>query len=101
MIDLKTETLLPLSEAAKKIPPNRSGKKVHTSTVLRWILKGVKGVALEGTRLGGRWLTSLEALQRFGDRLATTQTGVNASPDTMARQHAADRAEEELAELGF
>jgi hypothetical protein len=44
------------------------------SCVLRWVLDGVPGpdgrrVRLEALRLGGRWVTSAEALQRFGERL--------------------------------
>jgi excisionase family DNA binding protein len=56
MIDLTKETPITLMEAAEKL-------KVTTLTVRRWI--AAKGRCLESTRVGGRRLTSLEALQRF------------------------------------
>lgn len=65
MIDLKTESLISLHEAARSLPSNRAGKSVNLSTVFRWIQKGVTTqngrVRLEAIRLGGRWLTSWEA----------------------------------------
>ena len=42
MIDLKTETCLSLSQAARLIPPIRQEKPVHVSTLTRWILHGVR-----------------------------------------------------------
>jgi len=103
MIDIATETLLPLSKAAKRVPPARNGKRCHESTILRWILKGTDGVKLEGIRLGGRWLTSVEALQRFAERLTPSQEQPPAtSPRSpSARERAARRAEKELERLGI
>jgi hypothetical protein len=107
MIDLQTEELLSLRDAAKRIPPGRRGKRAHLSTVLRWITIGVKGpksenVKLEGIRLGSRWLTSSEALQRFADRL--TPRLDHPSPtirSTEIRLRSSRRAEHELTKLGF
>jgi hypothetical protein len=103
MIDFETEKLISLAEAAKLIPPARRGKKTHLSTVLRWILQGADGVRLEGVRLGGRWMTSRQALQRFADRLTpdleTPQRNPPRSPTQ--RQRASERAERELAKLGI
>jgi hypothetical protein len=77
--------------------------------VLRWVLDGVKTpngvVRLEAIRLGGRWITSHEALHRFGagltaqfdDRVATTAT----SPTPNQRQRASAKAEEQLNKLGI
>ena len=101
MIDLQHETILPLTQAAKRIPSNHNGKATHVSTLLRWIQKGVKGVRLEATRPGGKWVTSAEALQRFSDRLAATHS-VDAVPSPRpSRSVAADRADDELKKLGF
>src|SRR5579883_403932 len=74
MIDTTSENLLSLAEAVKLLPAGRGGRRVHFSTVLRWVLDGAKGpdgtrVRLEGVRLGGRWLTSRQALQRFVEKL--------------------------------
>jgi hypothetical protein len=37
-------------------------------------------VRLEAVRLGGRWLTSREALQRFADRLTVVETACPSEP---------------------
>jgi hypothetical protein len=114
MLDLKTETPIPLAEAAALIPPARGGKKTHLSTLLRWIVKGVRSpigetVRLEAIRLGGRWMTSREALQRFAERLTpplisfTDGSLSSASPPlTLSRrERAAAQAGRELDRLGF
>ena len=72
-IDIKNETLLGLKAAARMLPPGRRGRPVSLSCVFRWILYGVKlpdgtTCRLAAVRLGGRWLTSVEALQRFAER---------------------------------
>lgn len=45
--------------------PTRRGKKLHISTVYRWVLKGARGKVLDSAMLGGIRYTSLEALERF------------------------------------
>src|SRR5947207_13632690 len=62
MIDLAVETLLPLGEAGGRL-------LVSTATLYRWISQGSSGVRLEAVKVGGRWRTSEEAIQRFSDRL--------------------------------
>jgi hypothetical protein len=42
----------------------RSGH-VSLSTLLRWLIKGKRGVKLEGARIRGEWHTSYQAVQRF------------------------------------
>jgi Protein of unknown function (DUF1580) len=74
MIDLQTEKTMSLAEAIRLLPPGRTGKPIRLGTLLRWISEGSRGpggelVKLEAVRLGGRWLTSREALQRFVERL--------------------------------
>jgi hypothetical protein len=108
-IDMTTESTLTLTEAAKLVPPGHGGKKTHISTLLRWILDGVSSpsgekVRLEGARLGSRWITSKEALQRFMERLTPVvgDTPPPAAPRTPTkRQRAADRAGAELDRIGI
>jgi hypothetical protein len=74
MIDIFEETPLSITQACQLLPEGSKGKKPSFVTVYRWILSGVKTpdgqlVKLEAVRLGGKWLTSREALQRFMDRL--------------------------------
>ena len=108
MLDLTAEETLTLAELVKMVPPARSGKRCHLSTVLRWILKGSKApdgsmVKLEAARLGGRWLTSREALHRFSERLTPRLDGeAQPAPSGPAKQHrASDRAAAELDKLGL
>jgi Protein of unknown function (DUF1580) len=60
MIDIATERLLSFTQAAKALPG-----RVHLSTIHRWRLGGVRGIKLESVLIGGKRLTSAEALQRF------------------------------------
>ena len=41
------------------------GTRPDKSTVYRWCLRGVSGNRLESTRIGGRIITSKQALTRF------------------------------------
>jgi hypothetical protein len=108
MIDLTTETLISLPEAAKLLPPGRRNRPVNLSTILRWILDGVKlpcgkAVRLEAVRLGGRWLTSKESLQRFAEsqtpRLVESAGSTPRTP--AARQRSSERAAQELERAGM
>ena len=69
MIDLTTETIVTFSEGAKRLPARRLGKPVHHTTLSRWHHIGHQGVKLEALRLPSGWVTSLEALSRFAERL--------------------------------
>lgn len=103
MINIKTETALLVKEVPDH-PFLQREQRLHPSTILRWIHRGVLGpasqrVKLEAFRLGGRWYTSAEALQRFAARLsseATTTTGTEAKLSQKAQ--AADAV---LKQLGY
>lgn len=99
MIDLAVETVVSLNDAAKHLPRRRAGKVVHLGTLYRWIGHGVKGHKLECIRIGGSTCTSLEALQRFCDRLSGGDT--TQPQTTRTRKKEIARAEAELAEAGI
>jgi hypothetical protein len=107
MIDLSSESIISLAQAAKLVPSGRRGRPTHFSTLLRWILAGVKGptgetVRLEAVRLGGRWLTSREALQRFAEAQTPRVADSGTTPRTpTARKRASERAEKELSRHGI
>src|SRR6058998_1845316 len=107
MIDLKSETKLSLSQAAAQVPSTRQNKQVHVSTIVRWILRGVCGVRLEAVRVGGRWVTTHEALERFSVALTAqyisppSPIGTSGRQDASHRQRQQDRVEEQLAALGI
>lgn len=63
-IDVKREQTIPLSDVPNHLP-RRRGKKVHYSTVYRWVTKGSRGRVLDSVRVGGVRYTSIEALERF------------------------------------
>jgi hypothetical protein len=67
-IQLNSESLLSLSEAAASLPG-----RPHLSTLHRWRLRGVRGIRLETCLVGGARYTSREALQRFVE--STTKEG--------------------------
>lgn len=105
-IDLAKESTLSLTQAATLLPPGRRGRRPTMSCILRWVIDGVKTphgvIRLEAVRLGGRWLTSAEALQRFAERqtprLECAATPVQA---TAGRRRATERAEKELDRIGI
>jgi Protein of unknown function (DUF1580) len=74
-IDLKYERLIRFADvpALSNLPLRRKGARLHLATIHRWRKPGVHGVCLEAVRCGGVWCTSVEALQRFFDRLACAQ----------------------------
>ncbi len=101
MIDLERETLINLNQAARRVP-GRDGRSVHISAIYRWINPGIAGVRLEAVRLGGRLITSVEALQRFAEGCSNGSGDAKAPPlrSEKERRAAAERAGERLAEMG-
>jgi len=79
MPEILNESLIPLAEAAKLVPPRRAGKPAHASTMFRWAAGGLKGVKLEVVQVGGTKCTSREALLRFFGRLSTA-SGPESTP---------------------
>jgi hypothetical protein len=100
MIDIGSETLISLKDAAARIPSSRAGRPTHPATILRLIQER----KLEGIRLGGRWLTSIEALQRYAEHETRAALGeqVSTAPVLSKRRRAEiDRAEREAASIGI
>ena len=60
LLDISRETVISLEEAARKLD-------VTTKTVRNWALRQV-GPVLETAKFGGKVVTTLEALQRFGQQ---------------------------------
>lgn len=104
VIDLASEHLIRISEVPRHLPVRPNGKRLHISACYRWILKGTRGVVLESIRIGGTTYTSIEAVQRFGDRL-TESDFAGAAADVRTprrRERQRERAHIELLnELGI
>ncbi len=75
MLDIKSEQLLTFPEASSMLPKRRNGKRTHVATLYRWSTQGCRGVVLETCQIGATRCTSVEALQRFFDRLTEARTG--------------------------
>jgi hypothetical protein len=97
MIDVQTESLVSLPDACKLIPGTP-----HLATVHRWRLRGVRGgVKLETCLCGGRRFTSVEAVQRFVDRLSGERGDAVHVRTPRQRERAAAKANDELAKAGW
>ena len=79
---------------------HRSGQPVHASVVCRWIISSVRGAHLESIKIGGSTYASIEALQRFADRLTTAEDQQREWPpkQRVARQRQIERASARLAD---
>jgi hypothetical protein len=69
-----TESLIPLADVGALIPGRHS-----SSAVARWTRSGARGVVLESVLVGGRVMTSREAIGRFLAALNTTRRGKSAA----------------------
>ncbi len=104
MIDSLSETLISLADVPAQLPERRGGKRPHVSCIYRWAQRGCKGVKLEVLQCGGTKVTSLEALQRFYERLSAASNGepkALLSGSVKRRQRAADNATKELEAAGW
>lgn len=94
-IDIHSDSLLTISQAAKSLP-----MRPNVSTVWRWVQRGVRGVKLDTVLVGGRRYTSKEALQSF---IEQSTAAADAPPVRTSRQREASisKAEAELDEAGI
>lgn len=74
MIDVLSEHVLSLAHAARHVPKLRGDRRVHISTLYRWVQAGVRGTRLETIWIGGTRCTSIEALQRFFELLSAPRS---------------------------
>lgn len=84
-----TEHVIALADVPGILPKRRGGRKVHTSTVWRWVVKGYRGIRLETIQVGGTRCTSREALERFFE-----QIDADAVPGSEPTPEGPDRARE-------
>lgn len=70
MIDITNEDVLTLPDACRRLPRRRAGRRPHAATLYSWAREGYRGVRLETIQVGGTLCTSIEALQRFFERLS-------------------------------
>ncbi len=99
-IDVATQTVFPLADTPAHVPRRRGGKKLNKATAFRWAKDGLRGVRLETLRVGGTLCTSVEALQRFFERLSEEEPRATQMRTPAARQNALARVDRELDSLG-
>lgn len=100
MIDVSSERLISFNQAASFLPV---GRRPSAATWWRWSTKGVRGVRLETLLIGGRRMTSREALLRFVAASNADDGGsARSAPPTPIKRAAAIRsAERALANDGI
>ena len=93
MIDLSSETLIPIRDVPKCLPKRSNSKRIHISAIYRWIQSGVRGVRLESIKVGGSTYTSREAIQRFSGQLSRIcEHGMSRSSRSRRRQRQIEQA---------
>jgi Protein of unknown function (DUF1580) len=107
MINITSETPIPLTQAADELPRRRGGRKTNVSTLFRWTTGGCRGVLLEYIQVGGTRCTSREALQRFFEKLSQPRQAGNSAGQSgsvfrsaVRRKRDADEAGRKLEEMG-
>jgi len=105
VIDIQKERVISLSKAKVQLPVRRAGKKPHLSCLYRWSTTGCRGVVLETIQIGGTRCTSIEAMQRFFERLSRSRSNdgvtVEQTRTESARGRASERAAKELKKMGL
>lgn len=99
MIEVATEQLVHVREVPWFLPRQLNGRRVHISAVYRWMSRGVRGVLLEFVQVGGRRYTSKEVLQRFADRLTSSEAPAVQESTPRRRQREIERAAKRLEEI--
>jgi hypothetical protein len=97
---------LGMAAAGVLLGANQGGPPIHTATVTRWCLRGVKltngqRVNLEHVRCGGKILTTRQAIIRFLTAQTQRPDEVDAPRTATERNRAADKATKELASMGI
>ena len=88
VVEMMKETVLTLAQAAKRVPGPKGN--ISPATIYRWVKEGVHGRKLEAFTIGGRMLTTVEALARFAQP-------VDIAPE--ARSDAAAKVKERIGRM--
>ena len=97
-IDTDTEDIITLGEACRDVPP----KGISPATMARWLQRGVgpRRIKPETILIGGRRLTSREAMARFIAAQNADQSPAPAITPTQRRRQA-ENANRVLQEAGL
>jgi hypothetical protein len=104
MIKLASERVFPLHKGPDHVPRLRGGKKVHPSTLYRWGAYGVRAddgeiIYLETIRVGRTICTSVDAIQRFCERLSRSRSDRTEPRTSVIRDHGVESATEKASRI--
>lgn len=94
------QTELSLSDAAEWLPRHR-GKPIARQTLDNWIKIGCRGVKLVAWKRGGRWYTSIEALDQFSEECTKLPSATVSLPTDRQVSRGVRSARRVLAASGF
>ena len=66
---------IPALTGVPELLPKKNGKKIHRSSVARWLTAGCDGVRLRGWKAGRTWMTTPAAVEEFTAALAAKAAG--------------------------
>src|SRR5262245_10773607 len=105
-IDWLSEQQITAKVATRYFLRWRDDKPTHVSRVIRAMTKGSPTPAggradLEAARVNGQWITTVEAVQRYLDRLSPQRPDADTRRSPAERTRASEHAERELTSLGI
>ena len=97
MIDIQNETLMTVREISESLPTHP-----HIGTIWRWYARGLHGIRLDTVMIGGRRMSSREAMQRFTEQTTAHRDGTPTPSQTAKqKQRSLDDADKTLREAGI
>jgi hypothetical protein len=105
MLSDSDEPFVTIGQVIAKLPGGRGNPRPSPSTVTRWIISGVRGIAgttvrLKATRVGFRWLLKQSDIDDFFSALGALPTDPPSTRSPTARANLSDAASAKLAALG-
>ena len=84
-LNILSEDLLTIEQAAREVPRPAGKKPLHYATAWRWAHRGLRGHKLETVRVGSQLMTSRERLHAFLLAIQPPQTNAT---DAMVKPRA-------------
>jgi hypothetical protein len=102
-VDPFAPDLVPVRDLPKLLPRRRGGRKLHLSTIWRWVTHGYgpDHVRLPVVRIGANIFTTKTALRDWCLQLSPPGAATDAPRTQHHRRKASDRAAEHLESLGI
>jgi hypothetical protein len=97
-MSILSESVITLAEAARRLPGCP-----HVSTLHRWRTRGLRGVRLRTSKIGGKRMVALRALEEFCAAVTAASDGKRqqATHNSKRREREIAKVEGELTKLGI